>query len=391
MHGAAREAGARALPPSAISEHRQRRADRVRDRDRDRLQAELDARRDDRDRADHRPAAGHEHEAEAHAEQEAAAEVAARGAAAEARERPLEQHARPAARSASPRAGSSSAIETLRRRSCGQAELRRAARPRTSVKDDEARDEAGDDRVRPPAAAGGPAREARSAAPGSTHGEIAVTIPATKAMGRSSERTRVACATRSVSWRRLGRYAVGGRSGLLLAASPRRAAPLAAACCCRPWAWPFFLRLRRRRRERPARGLRRGQVVGERVRDLLDRAELARAPRRSAGSRAACSPRPRRAAPRRPRAAARAPRSTSFAAFSSCRWPREFASAPSSRFASGNSALAWRSCTLRVARASRHVQRARICSGASGLALADRAQQRSGRPGRGPSPTSAPA
>ena len=56
------------------------------------------------------------------------------GARGEARERPLEQHARPAARSASPRARSSSAIETLRRRSCGQAELRRAARRRTSVK-----------------------------------------------------------------------------------------------------------------------------------------------------------------------------------------------------------------------------------------------------------------
>ena len=50
---------------------------------------------------------------------------------------------------------------------------------------------------------------------------------------------------------------------------------------------------------------------------------------------------------------------TSLAAFSSCRWPREFASAPSSRFASGNSADApdqilarW---AWRLARAARKV------------------------------------
>ena len=67
---------------------------------------------------------------------------------------------------------------------------------------------------------------------------------------------------------------------------------------------------------------------------------------------------------------------TSFAAFSSWRWPREFASAPSRRFASGYSCDALRSSTLRAARASLHVQRARICSGASALALADRAEQR---------------
>ena len=97
------------------------------------------------------------------------------------------------------------------------------------------------------------------------------------------------------------------------------------------------------------------------------RCRAARAPRRSASSRAACSPRRRRAARRRPGSAARATCLTSFAAFSSCRWPREFASAPSSRFASGYSLDARRSCTLRVARASRHVQRARIWSGASGL------------------------
>ena len=51
---------------------------------------------------------------------------------------------------------------------------------------------------------------------------------------------------------------------------------------------------------------------------------------------------------------------TSFAAFSSCRCPREFASAPSSRFASGYSCDALRSSCLRTARESRHVQRARI-------------------------------
>ena len=50
--------------------------------------------------------------------------------------------------------------------------------------------------------------------------------------------------------------------------------------------------------------------------------------------------------------------------FSSCRCPREFATAPSSRFASGNSALARRSWIFRVAFASFHVQRWRIWSGA---------------------------
>ncbi len=100
-----------------------------------------------------------------------------------------------------------------------------------------------------------------------------------------------------------------------------------------------------------------------------------RAPPRAGGSPAACSPPRRRAArPRSPIGSSFAA-AASLAAFSSCRCPREFASAPSSRFASGYSALALRSSTLRTARARRHVQRARICSGASGRALADRAQQ----------------
>ena len=56
---------------------------------------------------------------------------------------------------------------------------------------------------------------------------------------------------------------------------------------------------------------------------------------------------------------------TSCATFSSCRWPRELATAPSKRFASGNSWLALRSSVLRTARARRQVQRLRICSGAT--------------------------
>ena len=56
---------------------------------------------------------------------------------------------------------------------------------------------------------------------------------------------------------------------------------------------------------------------------------------------------------------------TSRFTFSSCRWPREFATAPRSRFASGNSVETRRSCTFLVARARRHVQRARIWSGAA--------------------------
>ena len=92
-------------------------------------------------------------------------------------------------------------------------------------------------------------------------------------------------------------------------------------------------------------------------------------------SRAACTPRPRRAARRRSRSEAplrrrRAwPRSPRAGARASSRALRAVA------FASGYSALALRSSTLRTARASRHVQRARICSGASGRAFADRAQQ----------------
>ena len=58
----------------------------------------------------------------------------------------------------------------------------------------------------------------------------------------------------------------------------------------------------------------------------------------------------RRRAPRRPRRASRAPPSRA-AAFSSCLWPRELASAPRSRFASGYSCDALRSSVLRTARA----------------------------------------
>ena len=66
---------------------------------------------------------------------------------------------------------------------------------------------------------------------------------------------------------------------------------------------------------------------------------------------------------------------TSCATFSSWRWPREFATAPSRRFASGNSWLALRSSVLRTARASRHVQRREDLVGRVRLAVADRPQQ----------------
>ena len=157
---------------------------------------------------------------------------------------------------------------------------------------------------------------------------------------------------------RLRRAALRRGAAAVLARRPprlrRRLRCAAAAARRRLLPAPAPARLARRR-------LRRGQVVGERARDLLDRAEPLAGRVEQLCSRAACSPRPRRAAPRRPRAAAPSRRGTSLAAFSSCRWPREFASAPSRRLASGNSALARRSCALRVACASLHVQRARIC------------------------------
>ena len=112
--------------------------------------------------------------------------------------------------------------------------------------------------------------------------------------------------------------------------------------------------------------LRRGQVVGEGGRDLADRAEaLAGGLEVVVGARrvAVGGGEQRGGGSDRQLPGGVA----SLTAFSSWRWPREFASAPSSRFASGYSALALRSSTLRTARASRHVQRARIWSGASGL------------------------
>ena len=176
------------------------------------------------------------------------------------------------------------------------------------------------------------------------------------------------------------------RPGRLLRLLGSGFAPSCACFCC--WFWPAAgpapgpssCACAACRRERLPRRLRRRQVVGQRVRDLLDRAQPLAGRVDQLRSRAACSPRPRRAAPRRPRAAGSSAALTSFAAFSSCRWPREFASAPSSRFASGNSALARRSCTLRVARASRHVQRARICSGASALPSPSARSSDRGRP-----------
>ena len=231
-------------------------------------------------------------------------------------------------------------------------------------------------RRRPPVAP--PA--SRIGSTGSTHGESAVITPGQEGDREEDEHPvplqsvgvePVACCGRRRSAASAGRgVAASSARGSRLA--PRRASCLLALRCrcrCAPAACgrPALLAAcagaaaSGRARSSARAGCRRARPRSP------GSCRAARAPPRSAGSRAACSPRPRRAAPRRPRAACSSAALTSLAAFSSCRCPREFASAPSSRFASGYSALARRSCVLRDARASRHVQRARIWSGASGL------------------------
>ena len=223
---------------------------------------------------------------------------------------------------------------------------------------------------------------------GSTHGESAVTSPATKPIragraspgngsrrdyagvtfsaeprgGRRPRRSRTACAGDA-----------GAASGLLGGASPllaRRAlrpfdaAEPSAFCCCSGARAALLAPAPRRDLRVVAFGA--GQVVGERVRDR---------PVSPSSSRARSSALFARGVYPSAEASSAAPTSsgiafatwTSRATFSSCRCPREFATAPSRRFASGNSALARRSWSLRVALASRHVQRWRIWSGAFAL------------------------
>ena len=141
------DAARRPLAERGDGQHRQRGAERVGDRDRDRLPAQVHAGRVRRDRADDRPAAGDEDEAEARAEQEAAAEVAVGAAPAQARQRPLDPHADAredqAGRDEEQQPDREVAEEVLR-----QVEL--AQQPgRDQRERGEARDEPGDDRVRP--------------------------------------------------------------------------------------------------------------------------------------------------------------------------------------------------------------------------------------------------
>ena len=124
---------------------------------------------------------------------------------------------------------------------------------------------------------------------------------------------------------RVGRVTLGFRLRAVLAGL--RAAP--PSVC-----GPFFLR-----RGGGASGLGAafgaGRFSASAAAISADRRDVARGRRRAACSRAACRPRRRRAMRRRRPAAASSPRPRAREAFSSCRWPREFASAPSRRFASG--------------------------------------------------------
>ena len=127
-------------------EHRKRRARRVGERQDDDVEAEIAACRDDRDRREHGPRARHEHEPERGAEQEPAAEVAA-GPPAEPRQ-PLLEH-EPDAREEQ-RCGDDEEEDD---REVSQEVLREAERveePDAGEREGrEARDQAGDDRVRP--------------------------------------------------------------------------------------------------------------------------------------------------------------------------------------------------------------------------------------------------
>ena len=125
---------------------------------------------------------------------------------------------------------------------------------------------------------------------GRTHGETAVISPATNA--KTIARTIVGYSDAEACPVVTGfvRARLRGSAGSL----PFCSAPLWSACAARGRlllapAAPAAARMR----------LRRGQVVGERGRDLGDRAELLARRLEVAGSRAACSPRPRRAARRR--------------------------------------------------------------------------------------------
>jgi hypothetical protein len=106
--------------------------------------------REDRDRREHRARAGDENETEAGAEQESAAEVAA-AAPRQKREGPLEQLSEPGPEQRRRE------HEQQRDRDVPQEILRKPERGKdrgcSEREDGEAGDEAGDDRVRPPAAA----------------------------------------------------------------------------------------------------------------------------------------------------------------------------------------------------------------------------------------------
>ena len=181
---------------------------------------------------------------------------------------------------------------------------------------------------------------------GSTHGETAVISPATKAKTIARDHRwlfglggRLGCYSSVVV--RSSSASAGGLGRRLPLATP---APTAAGMC-----------------------LRGREVVRQRVRDLGDRPELFAGRVEQRGWRAACSPRRMRAARRRSRSAAPSPRRRA--------WPRSpragaRASSPARRAAASPPGTRRSPCGRAPCarpRASRHVQRARICSGASGL------------------------
>src|SRR6476646_6750507 len=200
-----------------------------------------------RDRADDRPAARYEDEAEARTEKEPSAEVAIRAAAAEARQGTLDPDADlredQAGRDEEQQPDREVAQEVL-----WQVQL--AQQPGGDQREDgEARDEPGDDRVRPPAAAARAPREQdrqhrkhtrrdRGHDPrreGDREQDQEAPVHALSVQSRVDAR-RYASAAGAVF-----------RSGL-------SAAGFGPFCDCFCWdwpcAWPFFLRLRRLRRER---------------------------------------------------------------------------------------------------------------------------------------------
>ncbi len=146
----------RPAPARGDEEHRHGRSERVREREHDDVQSEVAARRHDGDGCKDGSGAGHKDEPECGAEQQSAAEVAGRPAA-QAYQRPLEPLPQPWEEE---RGGDD---EEQDQREVAEEVLRqpeRVEQPDAGQREGgEARDQAGDDCVRPPPPARGAARE----------------------------------------------------------------------------------------------------------------------------------------------------------------------------------------------------------------------------------------